>query len=373
MAGIYIHIPFCKSRCSYCGFFSTTKLEVRESYTETVCHELKVRSNELRNEAIDTIYFGGGTPSQLSVGQIETILRNIYIIYNVRENAEVTMEGNPDDLTVPYLRALRSIGINRLSMGVQTFDDKRLQLLNRRHSSQQAINAVATAKQAGFTNISIDLMFGFPGQTVAEWDHDIRQALALGVQHLSAYSLMYEDGTPLEQKLSRGEIEELDEDLSLKMYELLLDRTGEAGFQQYEISNFSIPGFHSRHNSSYWHSMAYLGIGAGAHSYDGKCRSFNPDNLEEYLKGNFDRTIEQLTNEEQYNEFVFTALRTREGLSLRQLSANFGTALHDYCLRAAASHIEGGRLAHDSSGETLRLTRKGLFVSNDVMSDLMLV
>ena len=370
MAGIYVHIPFCKSRCAYCGFFSTTSLHERGRYVEALCDELRKRKDFLRGEKVETIYFGGGTPSQLAVEDVEKVLLHIYNIYMLCDGAEITLEGNPDDLSHDYLKNLKAIGINRLSIGVQTFSDARLKFLNRRHTAAQAIRAVENAQQAGFSNISIDLMFGFPSQTLAQWREDVRQALSLGVQHLSAYSLMYEEGTKLGRMLDAGEVEEIDDELSLQMYDHLLDATAEAGFEHYEISNFAISGMQSRHNSSYWHGIPYLGVGAGAHSYDGNNRCFNPDSLTAYFSG-LPPVYEHLTDRERYDEFVFTGLRTSSGINLSELAQKFGHTYKDYCLANASRHIAAGRLLH--IGDTLRLSRQGLFISNDVMSDLMWV
>lgn len=368
MAGIYVHIPFCKSRCIYCGFFSTTSLEWRQGYADAVVAELRRRRDFLRGEPVDTLYFGGGTPSLMPVAELERILEAVYNIYNVREGAEVTLEGNPDDLSRPVLEGLRRMGINRLSMGVQTFSDGRLRFLHRRHTSAQAVRAVRSAQEAGFDNLSIDLMFGFPGQTLAEWQEDVRQALALQVQHLSAYSLMYEEGTVLCRMLDKGLVAEVDEEVSLQMYEYLMDAMVAAGYQHYEISNFALPGMHSRHNSCYWHGVPYLGVGAGAHSYDGQRRCYNVEVLADYLEGK-SPVWEVLTRDEHYDEYVFTGLRTSEGIDLRHLAAQFGEEYRQTCLVHAAPHLRAGRLRLE--GHRLRLTRQGLFVSNDVMSDFM--
>ncbi|MBO4674441.1 MAG: radical SAM family heme chaperone HemW [Bacteroidaceae bacterium] len=370
MAGIYVHIPFCKSRCIYCGFFSTTSVEKCHIYVDAVVAELEARKGELKGETIETIYFGGGTPSQLPPDEVERLLSAVLYIYNVREGAEITLEANPDDVTPALLSAWRSMGINRLSMGVQTFHDQRLRFLNRRHTATQAIQAVRSAQQAGFNNLSIDLMFGFPDQTLDEWKRDVKTALSLGVQHLSAYSLMYEEGTRLNQLLEQGEITELDEELSVQMYDYLIQALTDAGYRHYELSNFALPGRESRHNSSYWHGIPYLGVGAGAHSFDGQQRSYHPDSLEVYLRGE-PLVVEHLTEAERYDEFVFTGLRTAEGIRLDILEEKFGKTFKDYCLRNAQKQIDAGKLVlHDP---ILRLSHSGLFVSNDVMSDLMWV
>ena len=369
MAGIYLHIPFCKSRCIYCGFFSTTSIQKRHGYVDMVVEELRQRRSFLTGQPIDTIYFGGGTPSQLPPDELERMLDAIHHIYNVREQAEVTLEGNPDDLTPSFLQRLRQMGINRLSMGVQSFDDARLHFLHRRHTAAQAIQAVRDAQAVGFTNISIDLMFGFPGQTIDQWKQDVQTALSLQVQHISAYSLMYEEGTLLERMLTAGEIVEVDEEVSLQMYEYLMDALETAGYEHYELSNFALPGRQSRHNSSYWHGIPYLGVGAGAHSYDGHDRFYHPDALEPYIADVLSLEVEHLSDHERYDEFVFTALRTSEGLSLSALEKQFGTAAKEYCLQNAQRHLKAGLLSH--TGDILCLTRHGLFISNEVMSDLM--
>lgn len=370
MAGIYIHVPFCKTRCIYCGFFSTTSSELMPRYVEAVLRELRCRRGYLRGQAVDTIYFGGGTPSQLPVDDVRRVIDEIYIIYNKDGHvpSEVTIEANPDDVTPEWLQSIRAAGVNRLSIGVQTFDDERLRFICRRHTSLQAVRAVRMAQEAGFDNISIDLMFGFPGQTLSQWREDLSRAFSLGVQHLSAYSLMYEEGTPLAHMLDAGQVAEIDEELSLAMFEALVDAAASAGFCHYEISNFALPGRESRHNSSYWHGVPYLGVGAGAHSYSGEQRCYNPCSLSEYLSG-CNSVEEHLTELERYDEYVFTRLRTAEGLSLAEVRQMFGEAALRRLLSDAARHIDRGRLVRE--GDSLRLSREGIFVSNDIMSDLM--
>lgn len=373
MASIYIHVPFCKSRCIYCGFFSTTSLARRDEYVEAVCGELLHRKDYLKGEDVETIYFGGGTPSQLSIAQISRILETIFKIYNVRANAEVTLEGNPDDLTLPYLQQLRKLGFNRLSMGVQSFDAERLSFIRRRHTASQAVSAVYDAREAGFTNLSIDLMFGFPGQSLDDWKKDVDKALSLPVTHISAYSLMYDEGTVLADMLDRGDIEEIDEELSLQMYKYLVKALKDAGFEHYEISNFCRPGCMSRHNSGYWRGVAYLGVGAGAHSYDGVSRQYNVESLDAYINGASPES-ESLTRDERYNEFVFTALRTHDGMHLAELKRKFGEKYYDYCMKNAKKHLGSG-LLHVTEGadSVLRLTSEGIYISNDIMSELMKV
>lgn len=347
---------------------------MRDRYINDVIEEMRQRVTP----PIGTIYIGGGTPSQLTIQQLEKLFTHIYNIYSVCEGAEITVEANPDDVTKQFAEALRSLGVNRLSMGVQSFNDQQLRFINRRHDSRQAVKAVHTAQDAGFGNISIDLMFGFPGQTLEDWASDLKRATELNTQHISAYSLMYEEGTRLTRMLEAGEFKEISDELSSKMYETLLDATTNAGFRQYEISNFAKPGYESRHNSGYWKGIPYIGIGAGAHSYDGDTRCFNPTSLTKYMEGIEHHTLlpekEVLSIEEKYNEYVFTRLRTAEGLKIRDLQSRFGDECLSYCMDNAQQHIKSGGLIMTTLPDaTMKLTRKGLFVSNDIMSDLMIV
>lgn len=374
MQGLYIHIPFCQSRCLYCDFYSTTQSSLRERYVDALIQEM-----QQRNGTFATVYLGGGTPSQLTLQQTERLFNALYINNKVADDAEITVECNPDDITPERLHLLRQLGVNRLSLGIQTFDDALLRFLRRRHNARQAIMAVQQAQEAGFQNLSIDLMFGFPAYndrqqkqvpTAATFAADLRQALSLGIQHLSAYSLMYEPGTPLTRLRDRGDVQECDDDTTLGLYQMLLDHTAAAGFEHYEISNFALPGHRSRHNSSYWNDTPYVGLGAGAHSYDGTHRSRHTDDLSSYLADPLSLVTETLTTDEHYNEYVMTRLRTCEGLHLPTLLRRFGPQLHAYFLTNARPHLHAGRLTADDH-ENIRLSRSGIFVSDDIMSDLM--
>jgi putative oxygen-independent coproporphyrinogen III oxidase len=385
MAGIYIHIPFCKRRCIYCDFYSTTLDAYKEAYVDAVCTELSQRRAEVTDPHVRTLYIGGGTPSQLAPAQLSRIIETCRALYPVTSDAEITVEANPDDLTDDYLAQLRAATVNRLSMGIQTFNERQLTFLRRRHTAQEAIDAVQRAQRAGFSNISIDLIYGLPNETLEQWQSDIAQAVALGVQHISAYNLIYEEGTPLYRMRQQGEVSEADEDLSLCFFDCLIDRLAQAGFVHYEISNFALPGYHSRHNSSYWTDIPYLGIGAAAHSYDGHVRQKNVPDLHRYLHGItscapvFEREV--LTPSDRYNDLVLTSLRTVWGLDLRRLSSLSEAAKQnftDYCLKNAQSYLDQQKLtllpaSADHPLGTLRLTRKGLFVSDEIMSDLMWV
>ena len=379
MAGIYIHIPFCQRRCIYCDFYSTTDADRTVSYVRALRKEFQMRKDYLHGETIETIYFGGGTPSQLSVSQLAEILDGIYSVFEVGDNAEVTIECNPDDLSEDYVRGLRSLAFNRVSMGVQSFSDEHLTRLRRRHSAEQAIYAVRCLQKSGIANISIDLIYGLPGETLSEWKSDLDKAFSLDVPHLSAYHLMYEEGTPLYKLYQQHKVSEVAEDLSVAMFETLIDKSAAAGYEHYEISNFCYPDMYSRHNSSYWHGIPYLGCGASAHSFDGRSRQWNVASLSEYIEGiengKLNCETEELDIYTRYNDFVMTALRTSIGLSIFQMRLQFGAELSDYCMKMARTSLSNGLLeiAERDGDRYLKLSRKGIFVSDDVMSDLMWV
>ena len=375
MAGIYIHIPFCKRRCIYCDFFSTTQSERKTTYIHALCQELETRKEYLGGEEIETIYLGGGTPSQLTEEELGKIFTYIYKVYSVSPNAEITLEANPDDLTPDYVTMLRRLPINRISMGIQTFQEETLRLLHRRHTAAQAIESFYRCREAGFRNISIDLMYGLPGETLANWEQDLQQAIRLQPEHISAYHLIYEEGTALWNLREQHQIEEADEELSVLFFRTLIDRLTEAGYQHYEISNFCRPGLHSRHNSSYWTGKKYLGCGPSAHSYNGISRQWNIASLEKYIEGintytpNYE--IEELDLYTRYNDFVITSIRTCWGMPLSRLRSEYGEELYNYCLRMAKPYIEQGLL--EKKEDILKLTQAGIFISDGIMSDLLWV
>ena len=375
MAGIYIHTPFCKRRCIYCDFFSTTQSEKKPAYVHALCQELDMRKDYLEGEYIETIYLGGGTPSQLSQEELEEIFSTLYNIYKVKEDAEITLEANPDDLTPEYVHMLRSLPINRISMGIQTFQEETLKLLHRRHTARQAIEAFQRCREAGFQNISIDLMYGLPGETLDTWKQDLQQAIALRPEHISAYHLIYEEGTALWKLKEQHQVEEADEDLSVTLFRTLIDELTRAGYEHYEISNFCLPGLHSRHNSSYWTGKKYLGCGPSAHSFNGTSRQWNVASLDKYIhaiqQGKLDYEIEELDIYTRYNDFVITAIRTLWGMSLSQLRSTYGEDLYRYCLRMAKPHLAQGVL--EMKEDTLKLTKEGIFISDGIMSDLLWV
>lgn len=375
MAGIYIHIPFCKTRCAYCDFYSTTQTSLRERYIQALCRELELRNGYLQGHHVHTVYFGGGTPSQLRPTDLERIFGLLYKVYGLEQCTEITLEANPDDLTDDYVAALARLPFNRVSMGIQTFHAPTLRLLNRRHTAAQAVAAVNRLRRAGIRNISIDLIYGLPGETQERWEADLRQALSLDVEHISAYLLTYEEGTPLYRMKQQGQVQEADEDSCLCFFTTLMDTLAANGYEHYEISNFCKPGFHSRHNSSYWQGTPYLGCGPSAHSYNGQTRSWNTPSIDRYLagidSGQPASDTERLSLHTRYNEYIMTRLRTRQGASLNTLRQDFGQSLTDYCLHAAAQHLAANRL--ETTNGYLRLTRQGIFVSDDILSDLMYV
>ena len=371
MAGLYVHIPFCASRCIYCGFYSTTLPALITDYLSATGREMQLRKHYL-DEPVSTIYLGGGTPSQLSPHQTEQIFCDIDRTWGLAHAEEVTMECNPDDVTEEYAAQVATLPINRISLGIQTFSDERLRFLHRRHDTRQARRAVELLRKAGFDNISIDLMFGFPGETLNEWRDDIRQALQLDVEHISAYSLMYEEGTVLFRMLETGKIDELDDEISKNMYELLVGELEQNGYEHYEISNFAKPARRSRHNSSYWKGIPYIGIGAAAHSYDRTSRQWNVADIQQYIRGINDGSCvferEELDLRTQYNDMITTALRTCEGISMPLVRKDFGENYARYLLESAEKSIAQRLLTLEE--DHLHLTREGVFVSNDVMSDL---
>lgn len=368
MAGVYLHIPFCESRCVYCGFFSSTLMHKREAYVGALCREMELRRNYLQGERIETVYLGGGTPSTLTACQLQRLFSHIYKVYNVADGAEVTIECNPDDVTPEFCNALRTLPVNRVSMGAQTFSDARLLFLRRRHKSGDVARAVENLRQAGVRNISVDLMFGFPHQTLEEWRDDISKALQLRLQHVSAYSLMYEEGTPLYRMLEAGRVEETDEELYRQMYDTLIDMLTQNGYEHYEISNFCLPGYHSRHNNAYWNGTPYIGLGAAAHSYDVRTRSWNVSDIDKYINdimlGTLPSESEEIDTTTRYNDRIVTALRTREGISIDSLSAKE----REYLMHQAQPFIDAS-LMHLRDGH-ISLTREGIYISDTIMAEL---
>jgi len=375
MSGIYIHIPFCKKRCNYCDFYSDTNLQLRELLVKSLMKEIELRKNYLSDKKINTIYFGGGTPSLLQAQDFENIFTAIFKHYSVSPDAEITFEANSDDLTSEYLSNLSALPFNRISIGIQSFNDFFLQLLNRRHSREQAFRSIENAQKAGFNSINIDLIYGLPFQTLKNWEEELNTALNTGIQHISAYGLTYEAGTEFRNMLDNGNIEALSDETMNEMYKMLLDKTKVAGFEAYEISNFALPGFHSRHNSAYWNYKPYIGIGPSAHSYNGNSRQWNCHSITDYIQAISENRIsaeeENLSLYNRYNDFVMVSLRTAKGIDLTRLEAQFGTELKNYCFENINSFIETGHVKY--SDNTLRLSIDGVLISDSILTKIMRV
>lgn len=375
MAGIYIHIPFCKSRCIYCDFFTSTNEVEMDTYVRALCKEMVRRKNELSVNSVKTIYFGGGTPSRLQQNHFEHIFETINVNYTLAAELEITIEANPDDLTHEYVDMLHTLPFNRISIGIQSFDDQELKFLSRRHNAKGAIEAVKYCQKKGFHNISIDLMYGLPKQTLAIWQRNLQQAIELDIQHISAYHLIYEEKTRLYSLLQAGKVSTVDEDSSLEMFEALIDTLTKAGFEHYEISAFAKQGYISQHNTSYWTGQEYLGFGPSAHSFDGEHRWWNVASLPKYIAGinssNPAIELENIDGTTKYNEYIITGLRTVWGIDLEALKARFGDELHDYFLQNAQRYFNLNYLKRDNAIVTL--THAGIFISDGIMSDLMKV
>ena len=374
MAGIYLHIPYCKFRCIYCDFYKETDESSIDAFGEAVCREMELRKEEIQ-ETVHTVYFGGGTPSRLNKYHFDQIFSSLFNNFQIDRNAEITLEANPDDLTSDYIGMLQTLPINRISIGIQSFDDAELQFLSRRHSARQAVDAVHRCQRAGYDNISIDLMYGLPKQTIEMWESNLQLAMDLNIQHISAYHLIFEEHTKLYTMLQRGKVRPAPDELSVAMFDLLIKTTAQHGFEFYEVSNFAKNQLYSRHNTSYWQNKPYLGLGPSAHSYNGSQRLWNVSSIEKYIqsihKEELCLTSENLTFQDKYNEFVLTAIRTKWGVDLKQLRKKFGLQQHNYCLKHVQKHIDSE--AAYIEGDFLKLTLKGVFMADGVASDLMWV
>ena len=337
-------------------------------YVKAVCRDLELRAGYLADAPVSTVYFGGGTPSRLTPQQLGQIISAIDSVIGHKNLQELTVECNPDDITPQFVTALRDLGVNRISMGVQTFNPELLSFLRRRHTAAQALDAVRICRESGISNISIDLMYGLPGQTLDMFRDDLRTAISTGVQHISSYCLSYEENTPLLALRDQGKLIPADDDLCSQMFTLMCDTLRDGGYEHYEISNFCRPGFHSRHNSSYWDGTPYLGLGAGSHSYDGRSRQWSPSDLDAYMEGVENDSpvfeIEQLSDADLYNEKIMLGLRTARGIDLSALSQKDRLSL----LESARKFLSDGSLSLD--GDYLRIPESDMFVSDTIISSL---
>ena len=372
MAGIYIHIPYCKSKCTYCDFYSTPQVETMEQYVHSLLCEAKLRQEEIPHQ-FNTLYLGGGTPSVMPLELMSQLINGLKSTFNLSHVEEFTIEVNPDDVTQEYIAALMQLGVNRVSMGVQSFNDGELRAINRRHTAQQAIDAVSAINDVGISNISIDLIYGLPGQSLESWRHNVEQAIDLDVQHISAYCLSYEHGTHLWVMREKGKVQEASDELCIAMHNQLVWMLKQTGFEHYEISNFALPGYRSLHNSNYWNYTPYLGLGAAAHSFNGTTRRYNPSSIKKYINAlNNNRTA--YTEEHPYwferlDEEVMLRLRTSDGLDLDIIASRYGDQAANAIFCKSQQFINQGLLKLNNN--TLTLTPQGVMMSDNIIRELM--
>jgi oxygen-independent coproporphyrinogen-3 oxidase len=374
MAGIYIHIPFCKKLCFYCDFYHTVSSGDNSAFIEALLKEASLRKDYLETETVSTIYFGGGTPSVFSIEELDTILNQIFRLFRVVENCEITIELNPDDINPVYLAGLKKLNINRISLGIQAWQDSYLKKLNRRHDSAQAAIALKETFRAGFENVTIDLIYGIPGMTIQEWTSNLDYSFSFDIKHLSAYHLTIEPGTVFGKMLEKGLIAEIDEEESNSLFNILIEKAESAGFVHYEISNFGKPGFFSIHNSNYWKQVSYLGLGPSAHSFDGYSRQWNISDTKGYIKSvNTGKSFferEELDSKARFNEYIMTSLRTMWGIDLEYVESVFEKEGYDYVVNLAGKFKDYGLLKQDK--KTLVLTNQGKMISDNIISEFMM-
>lgn len=374
MNGIYIHVPFCKSKCAYCNFFSLASESRMKDYVEALKREIYYRKDYLENEEVKTVYFGGGTPSLLSVKSVDEILTLLHKNFNIDANPEITLELNPDTIDREKMSLLKQMGVNRMSVGIQSFFDDDLQYLGRRHDSRHALQVLEDLKNVNFDKITLDLIYGIPTLTEDKWNKNLDIFFSTGISHLSAYALTVEPRTILGQKIDKGDLQEVSEDETIRHYQILVERTKEHGFEHYEISNFAKEGCRSMHNSIYWNDGKYLGLGPSAHSYDGISRQWNVANLTEYLKlaGNSDDCFEKeiLALDDKYNEYVMTSLRTSWGCNIEKIGLHYGIKYADFFLKNVNKYIESGEMLVDKNNYFL--SENGKLFADGIASELFL-
>lgn len=374
MAGIYIHIPFCKQACHYCDFHFSTQMGKKESMINALAKEILLRKIEFENDIVETIYFGGGTPSVLKASEIEFLIAKVYENYSLIDNPEITLEANPDDLSDTKIVELSKSPINRLSIGVQSFFEEDLKLMNRSHSAKQAIESLSVATRH-FNNISIDLIYGMPNMTNERWRQNIEKAISLQVPHISSYALTVEPNTALANFVKKGLVKPVDDEVAQEHFNILNDVLSAAGYSCYEISNFGKTGYFSKNNSAYWQQKKYIGIGPSAHSFDGFRRGWNINNNPKYIKAieanKLPMEVEILSKTDKYNEYVMTGLRTIWGVSIEKIASEFGDNYKEYLLQQADKYIIDHLLYLD--GDTLLTTKKGKFLADGIASDLFML
>jgi oxygen-independent coproporphyrinogen-3 oxidase len=374
MAGIYIHIPFCKKLCFYCDFYHIVSVKDSSSFIDALLKETSQRKDYLKSETVTTIYFGGGTPSVFSIQEIGRILSNINKNFSISNDCEITIELNPDDVTPEYLRNLRTLNINRISLGIQSWHDPDLKMLNRRHDAAQAVLALKNTLSAGFENVTIDLIYGIPGMTMQDWESNLDFSFTFDIKHLSAYHLTIEPGTVFGKMLKKGDISEIDENDSAAQFNTLIDKAENAGFVQYEISNFGKPGFFSVHNSNYWKQINYLGLGPSAHSFNGYSRQWNVRDLKGYInavnKGKSFFESEELDVKTRFNEYIMTSLRTMWGIDLEYVEKMFEKEGYDYVVNLSGKYRNYGMMKLEKN--SLVLTNQGKLISDNIISEFMM-
>ena len=375
MAGIYLHIPFCKKLCYYCDFYHIVSNRDHSEFIDAVISEAFMRKDYLAGEPVSTIYLGGGTPSVLSLIELERLLRSVKTLFPVEENCETTIEINPDDVNPDYLRGLKNLEINRISLGIQSWRNEDLKLLNRRHDADRAEKALNEVLEAGFQNISADLIYGIPGMSRGDWEGTIDYTFKFNITHLSAYHLTIEPGTVFGKMKEKGQLSEIGEEDSNIQFNLLIEKAENAGFIQYEISNFSKPGFLSLHNLNYWKQISYVGLGPSAHSFNGYSRQWNVSNINAYIrsvKNNgpyFEK--EELTSKNRFNEYIMTSLRTMWGIDLDYIERIFGKEGYDYLINMTGKFRNYGLMKHNKN--SLILTNQGKMISDNIISEIMMV
>jgi len=374
MAGIYIHIPFCKTICPYCDFYSITDNDGYEMFVDALLKEAVQRREYLGGESVSTVYFGGGTPSVLPVGQLNLILNRLRKLFDVTDNPEITIELNPDDVNIDYLSKLKRAGFTRLSYGVQSWDERILKFLRRRHTTEQSAEAIENAIKAGFENISADLIYGIPGLTNELWSETLDITLGFDLKHISAYHLTIEPGTLFGRLKEAGKLKEADEETSNAQFEILIEKTGKAGFIQYEISNFGKEGWFSQHNSNYWKQISYLGLGPSAHSFNKISRQWNLKSVAKYVKavnqGKNYFEYEELDSRKRFNEYIITSLRTMWGLDLDFIEQNFEKEGYDYVMNLSSRFINYGLMRKEEN--RLVLTNQGKVISDNIITEFIM-
>ncbi len=375
MAGIYIHIPFCKKICSYCDFYKVVAPGDSSSIIDSVLKEASLRLSYLEGESISTIYIGGGTPSVLDAGEISQFLDSLRSIFNIEDNCETTIELNPDDIDQPFLKELKSGGINRISLGIQSWRDEDLKFLNRRHDSARAEKALVDSLNSGFDNVSIDLIYGLPGLSLKAWEKNLEKSLSFSIKHISAYHLTIENGTVLGKMKRQGHLTEIEEEESTNQFNTLIEKTEAAGFIHYEISNFGKEGYFSRHNTNYWKQVNYLGLGPSAHSFNNYSRQWNIRDIKKYTAavngGKPFYEKEELGIKTRFNEYIMTSLRTMWGVDLEYVESMFEKEGYDYVKNLAGKYIGYGLMKQE--GNCLVLTTQGKMISDNIISEFMMV